>query len=474
MWRSIALALTVFSSRVASHPDISATCFGTVQIKVPIQYMFIQLSNNGENYTRSLGPLSYSLKGDGCVFSSEMVDREDGLYILRFHRMTYCENFEVSISINNTQLCDSPFVVENNVQDDCDCPQSMDKWLQHAQCDEEEQIKEDLDQYERINFTNNLSKSIQNWGREEMSRTYSFCHYQIISNKVYRKCYGEYTDFRIFVDEALLSILSISELPNTEFLFNLGDYPLSRKGFEDDVAIISWCGSTLTNDIVVPTYFFANYHMAKNFGSHSMHSIGLPRIPWIEKSPKVVFRGRDSNEIRIELAEKALHNELMDVGITTYFFFHETSNPPTKPRMNFNDFFKFRYVLSIDGTVAAYRLPLLLAGDSIILKSNSPYYEHWYSKLKAFKHFIPFEVENFEEIIESLKNLHHEKILEEMRTFYLNNLQSKNFYCYYIKLMKEYSVKLVDPPKVPSEKLELLEGSSRGFCKCKQTRRTEL
>ena len=32
----------------------------------------------------------------------------------------------------------------------------------------------------------------------------------------------------------------------------------------------------------------------------------------------------------------------------------------------------------MDGTVAAYRLPYLLAADSVVLKQEAKYYEHFY------------------------------------------------------------------------------------------------
>ena len=48
-----------------------------------------------------------------------------------------------------------------------------------------------------------------------------------------------------------------------------------------------------------------------------------------------------------------------------------------------------KYQLNIDGTVAAYRLPYLLAGDSLVLKQHSEYYEHFYKRLLPWKHYIP-------------------------------------------------------------------------------------
>lgn len=50
---------------------------------------------------------------------------------------------------------------------------------------------------------------------------------------------------------------------------------------------------------------------------------------------------------------------------------------------------QYKYQINIDGTVAAYRLPYLLAGDSVVLKQDSGYYEHFYKQLRAWEHYIP-------------------------------------------------------------------------------------
>ena len=54
-------------------------------------------------------------------------------------------------------------------------------------------------------------------------------------------------------------------------------------------------------------------------------------------------------------------------------------------------FLQHKYQLNIDGTVAAYRFPYLLAGDSLVLKQDSNYYEHFYKDLKPFEHYVPFK-----------------------------------------------------------------------------------
>lgn len=52
---------------------------------------------------------------------------------------------------------------------------------------------------------------------------------------------------------------------------------------------------------------------------------------------------------------------------------------------------QYKYQISIDGTVAAYRLPYLLGGSGVVLKQDSPYYEFFYHDLEPFVHYIPFK-----------------------------------------------------------------------------------
>ena len=42
-------------------------------------------------------------------------------------------------------------------------------------------------------------------------------------------------------------------VPDVEFYINVGDWPLETRK-TDPVPVLSWCGSTETRDIVLPTY----------------------------------------------------------------------------------------------------------------------------------------------------------------------------------------------------------------------------
>ena len=59
--------------------------------------------------------------------------------------------------------------------------------------------------------------------------------------------------------------------------------------------------------------------------------------------------------------------------------------------INSNSVLQYKYQVSLDGTVAAYRFPYLLGGSGVVLKQDSPYYEHFYNQLKPYVHYLPFK-----------------------------------------------------------------------------------
>lgn len=96
--------------------------------------------------------------------------------------------------------------------------------------------------------------------------------------------------------------------------------------------------------------------------------------------------------------------------------------------------------MNIDGTVASYRFPYLLAGDSLVFKQDSPYYEHFYSKLQPYKHYVPFK-RNLSDLIEKIQwAREHEKkvreIINNAREFVEANLLPQHIYCYHLALFK--------------------------------------
>ncbi|VDK43956.1 unnamed protein product [Gongylonema pulchrum] len=181
-------------------------------------------------------------------------------------------------------------------------------------------------------------------------------------------------------------------LPNTEFIFNLGDWPLAKSD-GSPVPIVSWCGSRDTVDIVLPTYELTRSVIeSMESTTIDIHTAkGEKHYRWPEKKDTAIFRGRDSNKIRLEVANLSrFYPDVLDAGITRYFFSNQSQHTPTVKVISFPDFFEHKFILSIDGTVASYRFPFLLAGDSVIFKSVSNFYEHYYADLEEGLHYFHF------------------------------------------------------------------------------------
>jgi hypothetical protein len=86
------------------------------------------------------------------------------------------------------------------------------------------------------------------------------------------------------------------------------------------------------------------------------------------------------------------------------FFFRDQKSEfePLAEHIPMPQFFNYKYQISLDGTVASYRLAYLLAGDSLIFKQTSSYYEHFYRQLIPNKHYIPIK-KDLSDLIEKIQ-----------------------------------------------------------------------
>ena len=93
----------------------------------------------------------------------------------------------------------------------------------------------------------------------------------------------------------------------------------------------------------------------------------------------------------------------------------------------------------MDGTVAAYRFPYLLAGDSVVFKQDSPYYEFFYDELTEWKEYIPVK-RDLSDLVEKLEwAVNHDdeahKIALNGQKYARSNLIPHNIFCYHVKLL---------------------------------------
>lgn len=100
--------------------------------------------------------------------------------------------------------------------------------------------------------------------------------------------------------------------------------------------------------------------------------------------------------------------------------------------------FQYKYQINIDGTVAAYRLPYLLAGGGMVLKQASPYYEHFYSQIQAWKHFVPVK-RDLSDLVEKIQwaldnDEQAQEIAKNAQRFANEELLPQHIICYHAVL----------------------------------------
>ncbi|KAI0214981.1 Protein O-glucosyltransferase 2 [Lamellibrachia satsuma] len=450
--------------------------------RVPARYFFIQVvDTNGNNFTDSIGEKPFSVSfyqstGARTRIWSQTLDRHDGSYIVRYKIYGSYDDIMIGLEYNDKHVADSPYKLEGPIyQETCNCPGSLDDWLKVMQCPASyRQIKEDLSIFQVVDMEAVAAQAV---ARFNQRGSHSLCHYVVKDNKIYRKTYGQHVGFKMFMDSILLTLTRKVRLPDIELFVNLGDWPLEKRSVsEDPLPIFSWCGSEETRDIIMPTYDVTDSTL-ETMGRVSLELLSVQANTgpkWQNKSSVAFWRGRDSRNERLELVRMSRRNpDIIDAKLTNMFFFkHEEDLGELVKHISFFDFFKYKYQINIDGTVAAYRFPYLLGGDSLVLKQDSDYYEHFYKDLEPYKHYVPLkhDLSDLLKMIQWAKD--HDEQAKQIalngREFVRNHLMADNIFCYHVLLFQEYAKLLVKPPKVLKD-MELVEQPSdhESQCNCR-------
>ncbi|TRY61729.1 hypothetical protein TCAL_11141 [Tigriopus californicus] len=401
------------------------------------------------------------------------------VWIVRYKLFSTLRDLSIHVRYGSDHVSGSPRLIPGPIQPShCVCPSTdLDTWLDRQSCpvSDHTQILADLAPFPQIDMVQALSEARSRFGNP---RAQSFCHYVVLNSNIFRQCYGEHVGFHMFPDAFLIFLTSVTRLPDLEFLINLGDWPLSRLSPSvKPLPIISWCKTPDFADILLPTYEITEASL-ECMGRQMLDMLSLQensQVPWNQKIEQAFFRGRDSRKERLDLIRLAAnHSDIMDVGITRYFFFRDQEVVlGTKESISMFDFFKYKYQISLDGTVAAYRLPYLLAGGSLIFKQDSDYMEHFYSSLKPWIHYVPIraDLSDLVDKIHWAKNHDEEahNIAVNGRRFAQEHLLPQHVLCYHGSLFQEVARRLVQRPQV-LEGMEKVDNERnkqpRGACHC--------
>ena len=474
----ISLLLMVISSAVLV-VHCSYECWGPGlqphQARLPVNYFFLQSTTDDEVAT---GEVKFSIENCPTKTAVSLSSNDTKqLVIFQYRLLSSCpEGLTIQLAIRGEHVPGFPRYISKAVWDEfCRCPHSRGSWLTALDCPKSyPQIDADLASFTKVNFTNAF-EAIQRLVLHN-PKGQSLCHYIVQKNKIYRQCYGEHVGFHIFPDAILLSLSRKIVLPDVQMLVNLGDWPLVSKN-GPNLPVFSWCGSTKHRDIVVPTYDLTESVLnALDTGTEDilslLHDFDSPK--WEEKIPKAFWRGRDSSAERLLLHELSRQNrDVVDANLTRMFFFTNRVSEFKEELAEIvplRRFFEYKYQLNLDGTVAAYRLPFLLSGSSVVFKQDSHYYEHFYRGLIANKHFIPFETD-LSDLLDKLNwaMVNEQKvdsIRRQARDFVLGQLMPRDVMCYYARLLENWSTRLVREEVKISPNMTEVRSKRKSVCKC--------
>ncbi|CAH0558215.1 unnamed protein product [Brassicogethes aeneus] len=458
-------------------------------IVMPARYFFIQAVDiKNETIEESL-PEGFNVKIEGltelnkpCRIWVNNLDRKDGSYIIRYKMYEPCINMNIIIKYKDKHVSESPYLIKNKVySDDCNCPlKNVDNFIENWECEDLPYFMSNkISNFGDIDWDTTRDKLIQKFNQP---LAVSICQYIIKNNEIYRKCYGKYVGFSMFMDSILKSLVRKVKLPDLEFFVNLGDWPLSSFDFPEKYPILSWCGSKSSYDIVMPTYDITESSL-ENMGRVMLDMLsvqGNTLEKFENRIPKLFWRGRDSNRHRLDLILMSReHPELFNASLTNFFFYRDEEHiyGPKTEHVSFFRFFDYKYQIAIDGTVASYRLPYLLAGGSLLFKQDSMYHEHFYHQLEPNYHYVPVK-KDLSNLLEKLKwAMENEekalKIAKNGQKFANENLLPHNIFCYYINLLKELKEVTKSPVRI-FEGMERVNQTKTQDCKCTDNIKDEL
>lgn len=137
---------------------------------------------------------------------------------------------------------------------------------------------------------------------------------------------------------------------------------------------------------------------------------------------------------------------------------------------------QYKYQVNVDGTVAAYRFPYLMLGSSLVLKQDSPYYEFFYSHLRAGTHYVPVK-RDLSDLLEKIRwakenDAEARTMARAAQTLARELLQPSRLYCYYQRVLQVYSERQTEPPtRHPDMELVPQPDDHTAACSCENHRR---
>jgi len=277
------------------------------------------------------------------------------------------------------------------------------------------------------------------------------------NNSLVRFDYTETDNNTAVLYDLLVTLCNERYVPDVEFFINRRDYPQFRKdgcepydqiygdhqpllshNFEKYSPIISFSGNNRFADILMPTYEDWARAVYQETGKVFLRSCQTypeikMQVPWKSKIKKAVFRGSTTgtgvsngidgkpepvNQRLLAYVISEYNKSFIDYGITKWnlrprklyrYPYLETIEPQDKKnpyllanRLNLQQQSEYKYILNLEGNVAAYRLSYELSSGSVILLAKSKW-KMWYTNMiKPYVHYVPVQ-EDLTDLITQIK-----------------------------------------------------------------------
>jgi hypothetical protein len=209
----------------------------------------------------------------------------------------------------------------------------------------------------------------------------------------------------------------------------------------------------------VPIFTFDDWYYITKHPKYGIINFDKVNYDWKSKKPIAFFRGGSTgcgwdaeSNMRLKATQlSSMHPELIDAKITTvvkHTKIHKTrrvgrtdtkifKEAPLVPQESYSN---YKYLLQIDGNVAAYRLAKNMLFGSVILLVESDFSLWYQDKMKPLVHYVPIksDLSNLVEMIEwcRLNDKKCKKIAENGRKFAEKVLTEKYLFKYLESVFK--------------------------------------
>ncbi|XP_073986092.1 O-glucosyltransferase rumi homolog [Rhodnius prolixus] len=305
---------------------------------------------------------------------------------------------------------------------------------------------------------------------EEMLRICSSkgVKYQLIEGKWYRnkeclfpsRCEGV---------EYFLTKLN-HELPDLELCVNFHDWSQISKHHSSPLPMFSFSKPDNYYDIMYPAWSFWKGGPAIklipqglgrwDLGRQSI-SKAADRSPWEKKIEKAFFRGSRTSSERDNIVLLSRANpSIADAAYTknqAWKSVNDTLGEQPSNEISLEDHCQYKYLLNFRGVAASFRFKYLFLCKSLVIHVGNEWKEFFYTALKPWVHYVPLDkyatTTDYKKLLSFLNQ--EDSIAKSIALrgyrFVYNYLKMEDIFCYWRRLLLQYSKLLTFKPKFNKE-----------------------